>query len=81
MSNQETKCVTPSELESFEIASLISARAAAIEKGETPFIEYGDETRAEIIAWMEFNQGLTPYSIIRTYPDGRKVKIVLKKNC
>jgi len=57
-------------LSKYELAAILSARAAEIANGEPITIPNPETTDPIKIAYQEFSAGKTPKKIIRTWPNG-----------
>ena len=67
-------------LTKYEKARILGQRAAEIEKGATVYVEVDKSMwNSMLIAEMEFEQGVLPYMVRRTNPDGTKCEIPLSE--
>lgn len=64
----------------YEKVRIIGVRATQLSMGAKPLIDVSNMTDILKIAEKEFEMGVIPISIIRTYPNGKKVRVdILKK--
>jgi len=64
----------------YEKVRIIGVRATQLSMGAKPLIDVSNMTDILKIAEKEFEIGVIPISIIRTYPNGKKVRVdILKK--
>lgn len=64
----------------YEKVRIIGVRATQLSLGAKPLIDVSNMTDILKIAQKEFEMGVIPISIIRTYPNGKKVRVdILKK--
>lgn len=59
----------------YEKARLLGLRAMQLSKGAPPTVDIGNLYDPLKIAEKEYSQGTIPLCIIRTMPDGRKIRI------
>jgi len=67
------------QLTKFEIVRMIGVRATQLSQGSPPTVDIGDLTDCIDIAKKELKAGTIPLIIIRTFPNGKKEEIKIKK--
>jgi len=67
---------------SFEKARLIGVRATHLSQGSDPLVKIkkGEEYNCLKIAEREYFLGVIPLCVVRTLPDGRKIRLKVKPN-
>lgn len=61
----------------YEKARLLGTRAAQLSAGATPLVPVKNTSFLEV-AELEYAKGVIPINIIRTLPDGRKIRLKFK---
>lgn len=64
----------------YEKVRVIGLRATQLSNGAKPTTDIGNLTSPLKIAEKEYNEGTIPIGIIRTLPNGQKIRVNITKN-
>jgi DNA-directed RNA polymerase subunit K/omega len=79
MDNNDFQTTYLTRLTKFEIVRIIGTRATELDRGAESLIDVTGMHDALEIAEKEFKAGVIPLNIIRKLPNGKKIRLKIKK--